>query len=264
MNFGTTFLTLRPIEIVPQDAIQKVRLGNFVSVRGALDQFLIIVCNDKGLVFIRECPRANVAIKIASPASIAFYIVALLAQRLPVAQIVGSTSGPRTFVVRAKLDIRLLRPARCAFVAVSLFEFFPVGITQFSPGLLLLTQVQTLKLVAGSFLSDGSETFLALQLAYTTENIFVRTKPFVETKRIDGRTNVVLTEQRTGNAMSCRPQRSQNNSVVPSVCRTRSNEASLSVCEPFFSILLRFVRSRSRGEQESFTSARFSHFGMEF
>ena len=156
-------LRLVLIEMVSQNRVHNVGLGEFEFVGGSFGEFLVIIRDYDLFVLNRERPRAYIAIQRTSSAGITFDVVALFAQRLPITEIIRTVAGTGDFVVRAEFHVRLLRSAGGTLVPVLLFKFFPLRFAEFRPWFLLLAYIQTLQLIAVALLSNRRETFVALQ-----------------------------------------------------------------------------------------------------
>ena len=247
------------IKVVAQNPINEIRLRDLPLIGLSLNEFLIVVRNDQLLIVGRKRPRTNMAVQRASSACVALGIVALLAERLPVAELIGAVSGPWNFVVRAELNIRFLSATGCAFVAVLLIQFSPVGRPRFGSWLPLLAYLQALQLVARAFFSDRSEAFFALQFTHAPENVFVGGLVVSCTEGINRRTDISLTQYWAGNAMPWRPQRPEHNTVVSLVRWAVRDKASLCFIKPFLPAGLGFRRRGPRCQEQSFAGARLGH-----
>lgn len=255
-------LTLGLIKMGAQDFVHEIGLWNFGLVGRSLHELFVVVCDDELLIFLREGPGANAAVQRASLTGVAFYIVALLTERLPIAKLVRAVARARYSVIRAKLHVRFLFPAGRAPITVFLLECGPVFLTQLCPRFALLANIQVLQLVARALFNDRGETFFALQLAHATENVLIGRLVLCMTIGIDRRTNIVFAQIRPRNSVPSRPKCLQDYGVVELICRARRNKAGLRIDKPLLPAGLRFVRRGSRFDYKTLASARFSHFAM--
>ena len=99
-------------KVIAQNAVRQVRLGNPRFVRRPLDEFLVVVRDDELLVLARKRPRAYVTVQRASPAGVAFDVIALFAQRLLIPKLIRSVPEARDFMIRAQLYVRFLLKAK--------------------------------------------------------------------------------------------------------------------------------------------------------
>lgn len=257
-------LMLCSIKMSAQDCVHEIGLRNVELNGGSSNEFFVIICDDELLVFLWECPGAYAAIQRTSLTGVALYVVALLAERLPIAKLVRTVAGARYSVVGAQLYIRFLFPTRRAPEIIFLLEHGPIFFAQLRPGLTLLAHIQVLQLVARALFNDRGEAFFALQLAHATENVLIGCLVLSMTKGIDRRTNIVLAQNRSGNSVPDRPKRLQDYCVVELICRARRNKASLRIGKPLLPAGLRFVRRGPRFDDKTLTGARFSHFAMRY
>jgi hypothetical protein len=230
--------SLRPglLEVIAQNYVHQFRLGDLEFIGCPLCEFLIIICDDDLFVFLGERPRAYLANQGASPAGMALHVIALLAERLPIAKIIRAVPGSRDFVVRAEFDIRFLCPTRGTSVSVAFLNLLPFSLAGFSPWFFLLAYVQTLQLVAGAFFFDRSKAFIALQLPHTPENVFVGWFSLRGAESIHGGAEVVFGQRGPG---------------MPCPARRRSREG-------------RSKRIRGRREEESATLNRTANLRNQF
>ncbi len=261
---GVKELELRPlsVEMIAKNVVHEVRLSNSTPICFALDELLVIVGDDELLVFCGERPGAYVAVQRTSTANAAFDVVTLLTERLEIAQIVRALPGSRNLVVWAELYIRFLLAARSASVAVSFPKCFPISFAQLCPRLAFLAYVQALQLVAGSFLYDGSETFLSLQFPHMPENVLIRLLASGSAESVDGSANLGFGKHGTWDAVPCGPECLQDHRVVVLICRAGRHKTILRFSEPLLPTSLRLVRSASGSEEKTLAGARFSHFTL--
>lgn len=250
-------------EVIAEDCVYEVGLGDLQTVGIPLHQFFVFVRDDERLVVRGEGPRADGTEKLAPLARAGLFDVALLAERLPVPDVIGSVSRTRDLVVRAELYIGFLPTAGSAFVAVLLLQFLPIGLAKPAARFALRADFRTLKLVADSFFPDTGESLVALQLTHSTKRILVRRLPIRRPESIDHGTDFLLRHDGTGNPMASWPKRIQNNRVTSLVRCARRNESSGRICEPLLPAGLRFVRHCARGYKETLARARFTHAGTE-
>ena len=156
-------LRLLFIEMIAENPVNKIGFSDSPFSSGPPNKFPVVVRNHNLLVFLRESPRAYLAMQLATTASIALGIVALFAERLIISRIVRAISKARDFVIRAEFYIWFLLAAVGAFVAVLLFELFPFSIARFIPWLACLAYFQALQLIAIALLYDRSEALFTLQ-----------------------------------------------------------------------------------------------------
>lgn len=239
--------------------VKKSGLANFELVGGALYQFLVVVFNNKGLVFVWKRPAANAAVKFASATLATLCVVALLTEWLPITQIVASISGPWNFMVWTELYIWLLLSARCTLMTILLFEFMPVRIIELFSRLALLANLQALQLIPVPLFPYRGKTFFSLQLPHSTENVFIGRLIGFRAVRIDSGTNIFFRQDWSGNSVVCRPKSFQYNRVIELIGWAWRNKPSLSLCEPFFSSCFRLMGDFPRRQQKPFTGAGFSH-----
>ena len=248
------------IEVVAQNRINEVGLRKLTFIGLSLNEFLVVIRNDQWFIVGGKRPRTDMADQRASSACVALGVVALLAEGLPVAKIIGAVPGPWDFVVRAELNIRFLSATGCAFVAVFLLQFLPVGRPQFGSWLPLLAYLQALQLVARAFFPYRSEAFFALQFTHAPENVFVGGVVVSFTEVINRRTDIFLTQHRAGEAMPWRPQRPENNTVVSFVRWASRDKANLCFSKPLLPAGLGFSRRGPWCQEQAFTGARLGHF----
>jgi hypothetical protein len=254
-------LRLEPVEVVAENFINKIGLGDLGPIGCPFGEFLVVVFNDDLFVIARKCPRADMAVQSASSACVTLDVVALLTEWLPIAQVIGATSGAGNFVVGAQFYVRLLRPARGTFVPVQLLKLLPFFSAKLRSRLPFLANIQALQLIAVAFFGDRCKAFFALQFPHAPENVFIGFFSNCVAKSIDSGANVVFRQHRAGNTVPCWPERVQDDRVVKLVHRSCSNKASVGLSEPLLSTSLRFVRNRSWGKKESFTGTSLSHYG---
>lgn len=254
-------LRLGLVEVISQNYVHQARLRDFKSIGLSLDKLLIIVRDDELFVFFRECPTTHLANQLTSSAGVALDVVALLAERLPVAKIIRAIPGSRNFVVWAELYIGLLSPARGTSIPVLFLDLFPFSPARLGPRLFLLAYVQTLQLVPITFFPDRSESFVALQFPQTAERVEIRATSCLGSVGINCRANVFFGKDRAWNTVPCGPKRIQNDRVIDFVCGARIHKTSRSVGKPLLSASFGFVRYGPRCEKQAFTGTRFSHLG---
>ena len=248
------------IEMITQNIIYEIGLRHFVPVGCTFNKHLVLVRNNELLVLIRVSPGTDVAVQGASLAGAAFDVVALLAEGLPVPEIIGAISRTGNFMIGTELDIWVLRPAGGAFVAVSFLEFSPVGGAQFCSGFSFLADVETLKLVTATLLCNGGKAFFSLQLAHTTEDIFVSSFSTSGSKDINSGSNVLFCQNWSRDAMCRRPKRLQNYRVIEFVSSARRYESRSRFHEPSLPTSFGFVWGCSRREEKTLACTRFSHW----
>ena len=257
-------LMLRSIKMSAKDCVHEIGLRDVELNGSSSNEFLVIVCDDELLVFLWECPGAYAAIQRTSLTGVALYVVALLAEGLPIARLVRAVTGTRYSVIRAQLYVGFLFPAGRAPETIFLLECGPIFFAQLCPGLTLLAHIQVLQLVARALFNDRGEAFFALQLAHATENVLIGLLVLSMAKSIDRRTNIVLAQNRSRNSVPDRPKRLQDYCVVELVCRARRNKASLRIGKPLLPAGLRFVRRGPRLDDKTLAGTRFSHFAMRY
>lgn len=252
-------LLLGLIKMIAENNIHEIGLGNSKLIGCPFDKYLIVVRNYQLFVFVWEGPGAYVAIQCTASAGVALDVVALFTKRLPIAQIIGATPRARDFVVGAELYIWLLQTTRSTPMAVLLLEAFPFRLCQLCPWLAFLAYIQTLKLIADAFLSDRSETFLALQFPHPAENVFVGRLAVLVAKRIHSIANIFFGQHWPRNAVTRWPQCPQEHRVVTLVCRAAGNKAGLGLGEPLLPSLLGLIGSDFRSKKKPFAGAGFGH-----
>lgn len=255
-------LMLGPIKMSTQDCVHEIGLRDVELSGSPPNEFLVFVCDDELLVFLWEGPGAYVAVQRASLAGVALYVVALRAERLPIAKLIRAVAGARYPVIGAQLYVRFLFSAGRAPETIFLLECDPIFLVQLCPGLTLLAHIQVLQLVARAFLNDRGEAFFALQFAHATENVLIGLLVLCTTKGIDGRTNVVLAQNRSRDSVPDRPKRLQDYCVIELIRRARRDKAGLRIGTPLLPADLRFVRRGPRFDDKPLAGARFSHFAM--
>ena len=253
---------LHSVEVFTEDLIYQIRLRNFQLVGGSLGQLLVSVSDDQRLVFVWKSPRTDAAIEATSLTGVTLGVIALLAQWLPIAKIIGTVSRPRNPMVGAELDGWLFGTTRSAFVTVLVLKLLPIAFIELCAWLTLLADTQTLQLVAGSLLDNRSESLLPLQFPHSAKDIFVIRLSIACSKGIDCGANIVFAKRRPGDAVAFRPQRSQDYCVVKLVRWAQRDEACFGFNEPFLPTRRRLVWQRSGGYEKTFACARTRHVGM--
>ena len=252
--------SLRP-EVVAQNPINKVGLGNPDSIGCPLGKLLILVGDDDRFVLVWKGPGAHITVQIAALARMALHIVALLTKRLPIIEIVRAVASSRNLVVRAELYLGLLPSTRSAPVPVLFLDLFPHGFAGLCPWFSLRANFQALQLIANALLGDTSEPLIALQLAQAPEHILVRWLPTLSAKSVDSGAHVVLGQQRARNAVAFRPKSIQDHRIIQLVRRTRRDKTGRCIGEPFLSSFFGVIRRHSRCDHESSAGARLTHLG---
>jgi hypothetical protein len=102
-------LTLGPIKMSAQNCVHEIGLRDLELNGSPPYEFLVIVCDDELLVFLREGPGAYAAIQCTSLTSVALHVVALLAERLPIAKLIR-TVARAGYSVRAGAKIDHVTP----------------------------------------------------------------------------------------------------------------------------------------------------------
>lgn len=245
--------------MIAQNGIDKIRLGNSRSICGTPNEFFVRIVDDQLLVLDRKSPRADMTVQCAAATRAALDVVALLAERLPVTEIVGAVPRSRNFVVWAELYIRLLCTARSAFVPIHRFQVFPVRLIELGSRFALLTNVQALQLVTIAFFDNRCEAFLPLQFPQTAEDVLVGLLSSCVAEVVYSFPNLILGKNGTWNAMRGRPECLQNNRVVKLVYGSWRHKSSLRVRQPLLPARFRLVRNCSRGEEISLARSRFAH-----
>lgn len=250
---------LPPIEILTQYIVHQVRLQNTIRISGALNKFLVIVSNNELLVILRECPGTHMAVQVTSSASVAFYVIALLAERLPVAQIVRAVPRTGNFMIWAKLDGGLLLATVSAPETELFFDFLPLSAREFCSRLALLTNLKALQLISGAFLYYRGESLLALQFAHTAKNVHVWFFVMFSAVIIYGGANIGFRQNRAWNAMPFRPECAQNDRIVLLVCFTGRDKGRFSVGEPSGPAVPGFRWVCPWGQKKPLTCSRLGH-----
>jgi hypothetical protein len=235
-------LRLGRVEIVAENFVHEVGLRVPEPVGSSPYERFVIVGNNELLVLCGEGPSAYVAVQLTALARIGLDVVALLAERLEVAEFIRALADTGDFVVRAESNIRLLPPAGSALKAVLLFEPHPVSLGEFFSRLALLTHFQTLQLVAVAFLSDTGEAFLPLQLSHAPEHVFVWGFPVFGTKTVYSGADLVFRQHWPRHTVADWPKCFQNYRVIELVGWAGGDEGRCGVRKPAFPTGLRFVR----------------------
>lgn len=249
------------VEVVSQDDVDQVRLGNPALVGGTLGKLLVGVRDDQLLVFQGERPAANLAKQFATSASIALDVVALFAQRLPVAKVVRAAPGAWNFVIGTQLYVRLLLAAGGTLIAIKLLELLPIRIAKFRSGFAFLADLKALQLVSVAFLDNRCEALLSLQLPHAPKDILVGLLSEGQAIGVDGSPDIRFSQDGSRDAMAGRPQSRKDDRVVELVDRGRADEVCRSVRKPFLASGLRFVRRNSRSDEKTFAGSSFRHSG---
>lgn len=248
--------------MIAQNNVHELGLGNPEFIGCPFDEFLVVVGDDELLVFAWECPTAYAAVQRTPSTGITLDIVALLAERLPIAKVIRATTGPRDFVIRAKLHIWLLHPARGTPVVVLLQKPFPFGLAQLRSWLAFLAYIQILQLITGPLFPDRRETFFALQFSHAPENVLIWRLAVLVAESIYGATNLLFGQHWPWDAVSWRPKCSQDNGVVALIRRACGNEPSFSPSKPLLPPFLRFIGLNPRSEEKALAGSGFNHFAV--
>jgi hypothetical protein len=253
-------LNLGVVKKFAQDLVDELGLRQSAFIGGAPNQLLVVVRDDELLIILRKGPGAYIAVQRTPSTGVALNVIALLAERLPIFEVVQAPSGTGDFVVRAKPHIRLLPPTRSALIVVFLFQLSPVRLAQFSPGLALLAYFQVLQLVPATLFSDRYESFFTLQFSHPTKDVFIRFLAFFSPEGVHGCANLLFTKHWSWNPVSPWPKCFKDDRIYNPVARGRIDKSSLGISKPFFPTGLRFARSCPRGKKKSLASSRLDHF----
>jgi hypothetical protein len=257
-------LTLNPIEMSAQNCVHKIGLRDFELVGRSFNEFFVVVCNNELLIFIGEGPGAHIAVQRTPPARVALDIVALLAQWLPIIEIIRTIARTRDFMVRTQLHVGLLSPTGCAFVTVLFSELLPISVTELRSRLTFLAYFEALQLVPGAFFHNRGEALLSLKLPHSAENVSVRFFATASAIGIYECAHIVFCQDRSRNSVSCRPKSPQDNRVVELVYGSRRNKTSLRIVKPFLPASFRFARRDSGSDMKTLACARLSHFAVRY
>ena len=257
---GIDRLPFCSIEVISQNHVHEIGLRDFSVLGFPANQFLVVILNDKLFVVLWKCPRAYIAQQVTTAANVALDVIALFAKGLVISQFVRSIARAGNFVVGTEFDFRFALSATRASEPVAFLESSPILCTQFRARLALLTHFQALELVTDTLFNDRGESLFALKFANAPENVLIRGLSLGRSLFIDGRTQVILTQNWAGDSVSFGPESLQEDGVIAPIRRTGSDEIGFRIDQPLRSPGGGFIGNCPRRKQQTFTCARFSHF----
>lgn len=254
-------LPLGLIEMIAQNNVHEIGLRDAELVGGAFNKLLILVRDDEWLVLRRKRPGAHIADEGTPHARIALVDVALLAEGLPVPEVVRPAPQARNFVIRAELHGRFLPATGRALVVVLLLKFLPLFGGQLGSRLALLAHIQALQLVLGALLPYRGEALLALELAQTPEHVPILGLAFRSSEGVHRGADLLLRQDGAWDSVARRPERFQKDGVDGLVRLARLDEPSGCIRQPRGSARFGFVRRSPRRKEKALAGAGFSHLG---
>ncbi len=203
-------------------------------------------------ILLGEGPRTCVAVLFAATTECAFEVVALLAERLPVTEVIAAASKPWNPVVLLQFNFRWRTTTNCAARTISFAHELPIPIRKTCAWNTLGSKPRVLELVGFTVLLNSDDPLLPLKFSDSPEWILVRSgfsRGLAEGP--DGFPNLLPGSERSRQTVTFGPKTLKNHSVVTPVRFGWRHEPRTYRFNPIRSVWNSRVWDRARRQQVS-------------